>query len=207
MKLDAIIKNDYKRGMQKTETREIRFAKAADAEEILEIYKPYIMETAITFECKIPLIDEFRDRIKKISMEYPYIVCLEKGKIIGYAYANRQMEREAYQWNAELSVYIDKYHLRCGVGKALYNVLIEILKLQNIRNVYGGVAFPNKNSEKLHEHFGFRKLAVYHNTGYKFKEWHDVMWFEKTIGNYDLEPKPFVSIKKIDPNMITKIIK
>jgi Sortase and related acyltransferases len=116
------------------------------------------------------------------------------------------MERAAYQWNAELSVYIDRTCLRCGLGKALYSTLIEILRLQNIRNVYGGVTSPNENSEKLHEYFGFKKLGVYHSTGYKCGKWHDVAWFEKTIGNYDLDPKPFISIQELDKNMMMEIL-
>ena len=184
----------------------IRLVQETDAAEILAIYEFYIKETAITFECETPSLDEFRNRIKEISSEYPYIVCLSDKKIIGYAYAHRQMERAAYQWNAELSVYIDKNCLRCGVGKALYNTLIEILQMQNVRNVYGGITSPNENSEKLHEHFGFKKLGVYHNTGYKCGAWHDVAWFEKTIGNYDLDPKPFLSIREIDKKTIMEIL-
>jgi phosphinothricin acetyltransferase len=145
----------------------IRLAQETDAAEILKIYDTYVKETVITFECETPSLDEFRDRIKEISSDYPYVVCVSDEKIIGYAYAHRQMERAAYQWNAELSVYIDKIFFRRGVGKALYSALIEILRMQNVRNVYGGVTSPNENSEKLHEYFGFRKLGVYHNTGYK----------------------------------------
>ncbi len=184
----------------------IRLVQETDAAEILAIYEFYIKETAITFECETPSLDEFRNRIKEISSEYPYIVCLSDKKIIGYAYAHRQMERAAYQWNAELSVYIDKNCLHCGVGKALYNTLIEILQMQNVRNVYGGITSPNENSEKLHEHLGFKKLGVYHNTGYKCGAWHDVAWFEKTIGNYDLDPKPFLSIREIDKKTIMEIL-
>ena len=138
------------------EINTIRLVQEADAEEILSIYEPYIKETAITFECEMPSLGEFRNRIQEISVDYPYIVCLSNGKIIGYAYAHRQMERAAYQWNVELSVYIDKSHLRCGMGKTLYSALIEILKLQNVRNVYGGVTSPNENSERLHEYFGLK---------------------------------------------------
>lgn len=187
-------------------TKIIRLVQEADAAEILEIYEPYVKETAITFECEPPSLDEFRNRIKQISSDYPYIVCLSDRKIIGYAYAHRQMERAAYQWNAELSVYIDKTRLRCGVGKALYSALIEILQMQNVRNVYGGVTSPNENSEKLHEFFGFKRLGAYHSTGYKCGAWHDVAWFEKTIGDYDLEPKPFVSIQEINKNTIMEIL-
>jgi len=184
----------------------IRLAQETDAAEILNIYKHYIKNTAISFEYKTHSMNEFRNRIKKISSDYPYIVCVSDGKIIGYAYANRQMERAAYQWNAELSVYIDKAHLGCGVGKMLYSTLIEILKLQNVRNVYGVVTFPNENSERLHEHFGFKRLGIYHNTGYKCGAWHDVAWFEKNIMDYDLEPKPFMSIKEIGCDSVKKIL-
>lgn len=194
------------REVSKVRKKIIRFVQEADTGEILSIYEPYIKETAITFECETPSIDEFRNRIKEISTDYPYIVCLSNEKIVGYAYAHKQMERAAYQWNAELSVYIDKTHLRCGIGKILYGTLIKILKLQNVRNVYGCVTVPNENSERLHKCFGFKELGVYHSTGYKCEAWHDVMWFEKTIGDYDLEPRPFVSIKEIDTNIITEIL-
>lgn len=184
----------------------IRLVRETDAPKILEIYKPYIENTAITFECEVPSCAEFRNRIRDISSAYPYLVCTSKEKIIGYAYAHRQMEREAYQWNAELSVYIEKTHFHCGVGKALYQALIEILKMQNVRNVYGGVTSPNDGSERLHESLGFEKLGVYHNTGYKCGTWHDVAWFEKTIGDHALEPKCFVSIQEIDQETVKNIL-
>ena len=84
-----------------------RRAKLSDAERLLEIYSPYVIETAITFEYDVPSVEEFRGRIEDISSEYPYIVCTYKDEIIGYAYAHRHMERAAYQWNAELSIYLD----------------------------------------------------------------------------------------------------
>lgn len=184
----------------------IRFVKGTDTAEILSIYRPYITGTAITFECEIPSLSEFAERVKEISLDYPYIVCLIDNKIVGYAYAHRQMERDAYQWNAELSVYIDKNHLRCGIGKILYSALIDILQLQNVCNLYGGVTVPNENSEKLHERLGFEKLGTYHKTGYKCGAWHDVAWFEKKIGRNDPQPSPFIPIRKIDKVKLDEII-
>ena len=187
-------------------TKVIRLARETDAAEILEIYKPYIEDTAITFECEVPSFAEFGNRIKEISFAYPYLVCTSNQKIIGYAYAHRQMEREAYQWNAELSVYLEKTYFHCGVGKTLYQALIDILKMQNVRNVYGGVTSPNDNSERLHESLGFKKLGVYHNTGYKHGAWHDVAWFEKAIDDRILEPQPFLSIQEIDQETVENIL-
>lgn len=184
----------------------IRMASVDDAKEILEIYTPYVTDTSITFECDVPSIEEFRNRIRDISLRYPYLVCVIDNKIVGYAYSHRHQERAAYQWNAELSVYVDKSYLRFGIGKALYSALIDISKLQNIHNVYGVVTSPNKNSEKLHEYFGFNKLGVYHNTGYKCGKWNDVMLFEKNINNYENSPKQVLSIKEADQELVDSIM-
>lgn len=184
----------------------IRMAREDDTNEILKIYAPYVTDTSITFECDVPSPEEFRNRIRDISSKYPYLVCVIDDKIVGYAYSHRHKERAAYQWNAELSVYVDTKYLHFGIGKALYSALIEISKLQNIHNVYGVVTSPNKNSEKLHEFFGFNKLGVYHNTGYKCGEWHDVMLFEKSINNYENSPNQVLSIKDVDQELVDSIM-
>lgn len=184
----------------------IRMVNENDAAEILKIYAKYIKDTVITFEYEVPTIDEFKDRIRKIYKDYPYLVCTLDEKIIGYAYSYRHKERAAYQWNVEFSVYIDNEYLRHGLGKVFYTALIEISKLQNIQNIYAGVTSNNVNSEKLHEYFGFKKLGVYHKTGYKFGKWHDVAWFEKSINEDYSEPKPLISIKDIDEDLVNEII-
>ena len=184
----------------------IRLASEADAAAILGIYKHYVAETSISFECAVPSISELKKRIRNITTVYPYLVCVSEGKIIGYTYAHRYQERAAYQWNAELSVYVDQANMHRGIGKALYASLIEILKLQNIQNLYGIVALPNENSVKLHEYFGFHQMGVFQKTGYKNGIWRDVMLAEKSIGNHEADPKPIVSIKDINQNTINEIL-
>jgi phosphinothricin acetyltransferase len=185
---------------------DLRLAEEADAAEIAGIYAHYVSETPITFEVEPPTADEIGNRIRSTSAEYPYIVCVSNDKIIGYAYAHRQKERAAYGWNAELSVYIDGAYQRGGIGKALYGALIDILRLQNVQNVYGGVTVPNMNSEKLHEHLGFVRLGTYHQTGYKLGRWHDVALFEKAIGEHGADPKPFVPLKNLDQDAVGEML-
>ena len=185
----------------------IRPARESDANEILDIYAPYIEKTAITFECRVPDPDSFRRRIRDIAKDYPYLVCLLDDRIVGYAYAHRQMERAAYGWNAELSVYLSPDHQRNGIGRALYTALIEILELQNIRNLYAGITLPNPKSQGLHRALGFRDLGVYHLTGYKFGSWRDVVWMEKRIGTDEELPKPFLPIHRLDWEIVAGILK
>ena len=44
----------------------IRTAVPSDAEALLEIYAPYVKDTAITFEYDVPSREEFTARIEKI---------------------------------------------------------------------------------------------------------------------------------------------
>ncbi len=184
----------------------IRLATIADSGAILKIYAQYI-DTPITFECTLPSEDEFVRRIGSITGTYPYLVCEERGEIVGYAYAHRQKEREAYQWNAELSVYIHQAYTGKGLGKSMYGILMEILKLQGVKTVYGGVTLPNEKSERLHISLGFKLLGIYHNTGYKCGRWYDVGWFEKAIAPYDLEVPPVLPIIHIPGEKIEEIIR
>ena len=41
----------------------IRTVTEKDAHELLEIYRPYVENTAITFEYDVPSVEEFSDRI------------------------------------------------------------------------------------------------------------------------------------------------
>ncbi len=42
----------------------IRTVTENDAEQLLEIYAPYVEKTAITFEYEVPSVEEFKSRIK-----------------------------------------------------------------------------------------------------------------------------------------------
>ncbi len=174
----------------------IRLATPDDAAALLAIYAPYI-ETSVTFEYVTPSLAEFRGRIESISGDYPYIVWEEDGVILGYAYAHRHMERAAYQWNAELSVYLDINARGNGLGTKLYTALIELLKLQGIRNVFGCVTLPNERSEALHRSMGFELVGTYSAAGYKNGRWQDVGWFQKAIAAHGA-PTPLVAFRDVD---------
>lgn len=182
-----------------------RFARAEDSAALLHIYGQYI-DTPITFEYALPTEREFAERIRSICAEYPYLVCEEDGKVIGYAYAHRYRERAAYQWDAELSVYLDDAHVSRGVGRRLYQLLFAILRLQNIKKVYGCVTLPNPKSEALHTALGFSYIGTYHRVGYKNGQWHDVCWFEKEITPHEENPAPPIPIHELPAECLTQLL-
>lgn len=170
---------------------EIRDVNISDADDLLNIYKYYILNTAITFEISVPTIDEFKERIEGIKTKYPYICLTEDDKIIGYAYANVFKGREAYRYSVEISIYLDKDSRNKGYGKKLYLELENRLKDMGIKNVYSCIShtsiedeYLNNKSESFHEHLGFRLIGIFNKCGYKFNRWYDMVWMEKIIGEH-----------------------
>lgn len=151
----------------------LRFADEHDAAACLAIYAQYI-DTSITFETALPSEDEFAGRIRSYGAVYPWLIAEEDGEILAYAYAHRAQERAAYDWNAELSVYVSKNAAGRGLGTRLYRALLA-----------------------LHRKLGFGLLGTYHNTGYKNGRWRDVVWFEKHIGSFDGVPEPIRPIGQL----------
>ncbi len=162
----------------------IRLATIEDVPRILEIYKYYVENTSISFEYDAPTLEEFKERYTTISKKYPYIVIEENGVIKGYAYANTFKARAAYNWSVEVSIYLDKECRGRGSGQALYTELEQYLKKQNIVNTNACVTYPNPNSMAFHKKMGFKEVAHFHECGYKFNEWHDMIWLEKSIGEH-----------------------
>lgn len=183
----------------------IRFARPEDSAALRAIYAQYI-HTDITFEYELPSPEEFTRRITEFSAAYPYLVAEEEGRILGYAYAHRIWERMAYQWDAELSVYLDQEATGKGLGKRLCAVLLELLRLQGIRTVYSLVTSPNPASEALHASLGFRRIGVHENTGYKNGRWIGVIWFELNLLPFTPDPQPIRTIRQFPPEAVRSVL-
>ena len=185
----------------------IRIAAASDAAAILNIYAPYIENTSYTFETEVPTTESFQQRIKDYVQTYPWLVCEIDGRIAGYAYASKHRERLAYQWSVEISVYVHDDFQRAGVGKALYSALIEILKLQQFRNVYAVINLPNDKSVAFHESMGFEHFATYKNVGYKLGKWKNVGWWELQLNEYSHEPPEPMKFSQIEKETLEVIFR
>jgi phosphinothricin acetyltransferase len=74
-------------------------------------------------------------------------------------------------------VYVDPAWHRRGIGRLLYDHLLERLRGMGYLNVYAGVTLPNPASVALHEAIGMKRIGVYERVGYKLGEWRDVAWY------------------------------
>lgn len=166
----------------------VRLATIEDASALAEIYKPYVENTAISFEYTAPDAEEFKRRISEKVKEYPYLVAEYKGEIVGYAYASQFLPRPAYKHSVETTVYIKQEFHGKGVGKNLYLALEKLLKLQNVLSLNACIACAdvtdetlNNNSMLFHSKMGYRYVGRFNASGYKFQRFYDMIWMEKLI--------------------------
>lgn len=178
---------------------QVRKASCKDAKAIRQIYAPYVLNTAITYETAVPTVEEFQGRIARTLCRYPYIVAEIDSQIVGYAYAGPFHARPAYDWSAELSIYIDRNFRRQGIGKFLYGELGKRLGQIGITNLYACIASPDARDEYLdsssidfHRHLGFSAVGTFHHCASKFGRWYNMVYMEKVIGEHSTPPKEVI---------------
>lgn len=168
-----------------------RTATPADASRLVEIYAPYVANTAVSFATTPPAEEDF---LHKLTSPYPFLVCEDAGRVIGYAYAGQYRVREAYRWNVELSIYVDAQAQGKGAGRLLMTGLLALLQQLGYQNAYSCITLPNEKSIGLHTAFGFEQIGYFENAGYKLGRWHSVVWLRRRLNDFPsppAEPLPF----------------
>ena len=191
---------------------EIRMANVNDGEALLRIYGYYVRNTAISFEYEVPTIVEFRGRIANTLKKYPYLVAVRGGEILGYAYAGPFVGRAAYDWSAEVTIYLAPESRGQGLGRRLYEALEQALSKMGIKNLYACIGYPEtedpyltKNSVQFHAHMGYRMVGEFYKCGYKFGTWYNMVWMEKIIGLHTPDPAPVIPFPDLKPDEIANV--
>lgn len=165
----------------------IRDARPDDAAALLHIYRPFVLDTSVSFELTPPTVAEFEARITSAQTQWAWLVAERAGEVAGYAYASAFRTRAAYRLTVETSAYVHPDHRGRGIAGALYRELFEVLKKKGYCNAYAGIALPNDASIAFHKSLGFTAVGVFHRAGWKFGKWHDVSWWEARLRDAPLD--------------------
>jgi len=156
----------------------VREANPADAAAIAAIYNHYVATTVISMESDPVDTEEMARRIAEVqAAALPWLVLVDDGVLLGYAYASKWRARPGYRHAVEASVYVAPGQRGRGIGLQLYRALIARLA-GRFHCVIGGIALPNPASVALHERLGFRQVACFTEIGHKFGGWVDVGYWQ-----------------------------
>ena len=189
----------------------VRAAAPEDAEQLLEIYTPFVISedsslSNVSFELAAPDVEEFRQRIQDISKQFPYLVGEVNGQILGYVYCHPYRERLAYQWAVEVTIYLAPAGQGKGLGRLLYETMEKLLCLQGVTMAYSCITLGNEHSIKMHEALGYRLIGTFSKSGCKNGQWLDTVWLEKQLQPCPKQPDNIKSWRKLDPDAVAAVL-
>lgn len=167
----------------------IRQAQITDAAACLAIYNPYIENTMVTFEEEALSLSAFEERMKTIMARWPWLVYEEEGKVLGYAYLSAFNPRSAYDWVADLAIYVDMNAHGRGIGTQLMQAISRLAEEDGYMWLVSIVTQGNRASEAIHERTGFEKKASFADFGYKMGRWVGVDYYVKQLRPLAADPR------------------
>lgn len=177
---------------------EIRLAVEDDMEQYAEIVNHYIENTAINFHDRLQSEDDWEATWHVLHERYPFLVAEKDGLIKGIAYASPWKLRGAYDWTAEVSVYVRAGHEKQGIGRALCSHMLEIMDEQGYHAIVAVIALPNDASVALHQSLGFELGGTLKRLGYKGGQWRDVSYWQRLHANVDdTAPAPVRPVSEV----------
>jgi phosphinothricin acetyltransferase len=163
---------------------DVREANQEDIAAITEIYNAEIENGFAHFGLEpvtsAEISEQFRGRGKHV-----WLVADENGAVLGFARSHPWKSRGAYQWTAELGVYVRQDVQSRGIGKALYHALLPRLEEAGFYTIVAGITLPNEPSVRLHEGLGMRRIGTFPEIGFKMGEWRDVGYWSMRLKKGD----------------------
>lgn len=162
----------------------VRDATVADLPTITAIYTHYTLKTTATFNIEVRSPREWRDRFQQHIVDGPYdlMVAEEDGAVVGFVETQRFRPKAAYDRSVEISVYASPDAQGRGVGALLFAALFARLEGdERFHRAFSIIALPNAASIALHERFGFVHRGTLTEAGFKFGQYLDVAYYERTL--------------------------
>jgi L-amino acid N-acyltransferase YncA len=168
----------------------VRPASAQDAAACVAIYRPYVLDTAISWEIEVPTVEEMAARIAAARENHEWLVVERDDRVVGFAYGQTLKRLASFRWSAETGIYVHPDHQRAGAGRGLYTRLLRRLTERGYRQAFAGITQPNEASNGFHRSFGFQEAGLYRHVEWKLGCWHDVAWMQLDLAGSDNRADP-----------------
>jgi phosphinothricin acetyltransferase len=159
--------------MTSVDDAQIRAAAAADLPAINAIYNEEILTGVATWDYEPWTLAAREQWFAERDPTEPVLVAEADRSIAGFGYLSWYRTKAGYQYTRENTVYIDPAHQRRGLGARLLEALIEQARARRIRALIAQIETSNEASIVLHERYGFVRLGIERQVGYKFGRWLD----------------------------------
>jgi phosphinothricin acetyltransferase len=159
---------------------EVRRATSADLPAAAAIYDEQVRVGISTFDLEPPPVSYWEHHLVSTEPGDHFLVA-DGGEIVGFAYSSAYRPRPGYRLTRETSVYLSEGARGQGLGRRMYDDLLDLLRADGIHVVLALVALPNPASIALHEACGFEHLGTMREVGRKVDRWLDTAWYQRLL--------------------------
>lgn len=161
----------------------IRLARPDDVAAIAKIYAWHVRNGTGSFEEIAPDDDIMGQRFSDLTgRNYPWLVAVSGGEIVGYAYAGEHKARAAYRLTVEDAIYVAESACGIGIGRQLLSQLIVESSQRGFRMMMAVIGDrANLASIRLHERAGFRHIGIAERVGFKFGRELDIVFMQRGL--------------------------
>ncbi|OHR74175.1 phosphinothricin acetyltransferase [Bacillus sp. HMSC76G11] len=137
----------------------IRKAVVGDLPAIVEIYNSTIESRAVTADLTPVTVAEREGWFNQHTDQRPLWVMEDGDQIVAWLSLESFYGRAAYQYTAEVSIYIDQNVRGKGIGTTFMQAAIDACPQLRIKTLLGFVFGHNEASLRLFKRFGFEQWA------------------------------------------------
>ena len=166
---------------------QIRLAEARDAKAIVEIYNEAVRTTTATFDTQPQSVEQRLEWLACRSKRHPVWVAEVEGNVVGWAALNEWSSRPAYRDTGETSFYVATGHQGQGIGRALKATTINEARRLGYHVLLARVAEGSEASLHLNESFGFERIGIMKEVGFKFGRRLDVVLLQLLLNGRALQ--------------------
>ncbi len=164
---------------------EVRVARRADLEAILEVYNHYVSNGVATFDEHPLALEDRLPWFETFATRGPYrllVACDSSAdRVCGYACSSQYRPHASFSKTVEFTVYVAEAHTGQGVGASLYERLLDELDGEPVHRAVVGIALPNDASVRLHRRFGFTEIGVFDEYATKWGRYVSSVWMQRPL--------------------------
>jgi L-amino acid N-acyltransferase len=154
-------------------------ATRADLAEIIGIYNEVIRNSTAVYQ-EVELNVERGEAWfgAKVASGYPFLVARDASGVTGFGSFGEFRAWPCYRHSVEHSVHVRSDRRGRGIGRALVVELMRQAAAMHKHVMIAGIDADNAASIKLHESLGFTNVGHFHEVGFKFGRWLDLVFLQ-----------------------------
>ena len=157
----------------------IRDASDADLAAMLAIYNDAVLTTTAVYDYTPRQSEQQAAWFQaKREQSLPVLVAEDAGAVVGFASYGPFRPWPAYLHAVENSLYVAPECRGRGIGSVLLPALIRCAAARGLHTMIAGIDATNEASLRLHAKFGFERVALFREVGWKFERWLDLAFLQ-----------------------------